>query len=112
MLNNKVYYNQAKALARTFNDNLVHPMDEAIFWIEYVIRSKGAKHLKSKAVHMSWFIYLLFDILIVPFVVVAIVYFTVKSVFAHKTNKSQTIKTDKKKKKNWIFIRSRIVLED
>lgn len=99
MINNKAYYNRAKALARTFNDNIVHPMDEAMFWIEYVIRSKGAEHLKSKAVHMAWFSYLMFDILIVPFIAIAIVYFAVKAMFARKINKSQTIMSDKKKKK-------------
>lgn len=75
MLTNKSYYNRAKELSNLFNDNLVHPMDEAVFWIEYVIRTKGAKHLKSNAVNMSWFSYLLLDILLVPIVVV---YLTIK----------------------------------
>lgn len=75
LLTNKSYYNRAKEVSRLFNDNLVHPMDEAMFWIEYVIRSgNGAKHLKSHAVHMSWFSYLMLDILIAPFVVIFIIY--------------------------------------
>lgn len=79
MLTNKAYFNRAKEISRLFNDNLVHPMEEAMFWIEYVIRSKGAAHLKSNAANMSWFSYLLLDILIVPFVIlIAIVYFMIK----------------------------------
>ncbi|XP_031625276.1 UDP-glucuronosyltransferase 1-7-like [Contarinia nasturtii] len=75
LLTNKTYYNRAKEIARLSNDNLVHPMEEAMFWIEYVIRSgNGAKHLKSSAVHMSWFTYLMLDILIMPFVVIFIIY--------------------------------------
>lgn len=70
LLTNKSYYNRAKELSKLFNDNLVHPMDEAIFWIEYVIRAKGAKHLKSNAVNMSWFSYLLLDIFLLPIVII------------------------------------------
>lgn len=40
-------------------------MDEAMFWIEHVAKFNGAKHLKSHAVHMSWFTYLMLDIVIV-----------------------------------------------
>lgn len=78
ILTNKSYYNRAKELANLFNDNLVHPMDEAIFWIEYVVRNKGAKHLKSNAINMSLFSYLLLDIVLVPFVVIYILYLAVK----------------------------------
>lgn len=75
LLTNKSYYNRAKEVSRLFNDNLVHPMDEAMFWIEYVIRSgDGAKHLKSHAIHMSWFSYLMLDIILAPFFVIFIIY--------------------------------------
>lgn len=97
ILTNKVYYNRAKDLAKLFNDNLLHPMDEAIFWIEYVIRSKGAKHLKSNAVNMSWFSYLLLDILIIPIVGVFIIYFALKSMFKSKNKNNKSKKQTTKK---------------
>lgn len=74
MLTNVSYYNRAKELSKLFNDNLVHPMDEAIFWIEHIIRTKGT-HLKSNAVNMSWFSYLLLDIFLPPII---IIYLTIK----------------------------------
>jgi glucuronosyltransferase len=40
-------------------------MDTAIFWTEYVIRHKGAPHLRSAAVDLPWYQYLLLDIQIV-----------------------------------------------
>lgn len=99
MLTNKVYFNRAKDLARTFNDNLVHPMDEAMFWIEYVMRSKGAKHLKSNAVNMSLISYLLLDILIIPFAVIVVVYILMKLLFrSTKPSVNQSSKTKNKKK--------------
>lgn len=87
MLTNKSYYNRAKDISRLFNDNLVHPMDEAMFWIEYVIRSNGAKHLKSNAVNMAWFSYLLLDIILAPFVVIYVLYLAIK--FLTKSNNSK-----------------------
>lgn len=87
MLTNKSYYNRAKELGKLFNDNLVHPMDEAMFWIEYVARNKGAKHLKSNAVHMSLFSYLILDIILAPFAVILILYLSVK--YLNKKKSSQ-----------------------
>ena len=96
IVSNNAYYNRAKEIARLFNDNLVHPMDEAIFWIEYVMRSKGAKHLKSHAAYMNWFSYLLLDILIVPIAVIVLVYLAIKWIL--RATKSTDNKGDKKNK--------------
>lgn len=99
MLTNKVYFNRAKELARIFNDNLVHPMDEAVFWIEYVIRSKGAPHLKSHAINLSWFTYLLLDVFALPFIAIVIVIYVVRSVFRSLTSKKNKKKNNKEKTK-------------
>lgn len=64
ILTNDAYSHKAKELSTKFNHNLVHPMDEAMWWIEYVCKFKGASHMKSHAVNMSWFSYLLLDVLI------------------------------------------------
>lgn len=61
---NGTYRRQAKYIADTFNDNAAHPMNEAMFWIEHVANFKGASHLKSHATRMSWFTYLMLDIII------------------------------------------------
>lgn len=89
ILTNKAYYNRAKELAHLFNDNLVSPMDEAIFWIEYVARNKGAKHLKSNAVNMSLFSYLMLDIFLAPFAVIFILYLTIKYLNKKKAQKNK-----------------------
>lgn len=38
-------------------------LEKAIWWIEYVIRHKGAKHLRSTAVDLPWWQYLMLDVL-------------------------------------------------
>ena len=63
MTNNKKYYNRAKEVSKLLTDNPLKPMDEAMYWIEYVIRHKGAKHLKSAAIDLPWYQYLMLDIL-------------------------------------------------
>lgn len=52
---NESYLAKAKESSAIFKDDIVHPMDMAMYWIEYVAKFHGAKHLKSKhAVKMSW----------------------------------------------------------
>lgn len=33
----------------------MHQLDEAVFWIEYVVRHNGAPHLKSVAATLPWY---------------------------------------------------------
>lgn len=72
MLTNKKYSERVKEISAIFNDNLVHPMDEAIWWIEYVCRFKGAKHCKSHVVNMSWFTYLLLDVYLIAIIAIVV----------------------------------------
>lgn len=65
MTSNTKYRDNIKRISELFRDNLVEPMDEAIHWIEYVIKHKGASHLKSSAVNMPWYEYLLLDVFLV-----------------------------------------------
>lgn len=56
------YYARAKELQSLWKDNMNEPMDVFHWWIEYVVKYGGAKHLKSHAIEMSWFSYLLVDV--------------------------------------------------
>lgn len=82
LITNKSYSNKAKEISTIFGDNLVHPLDEATFWIEYVCRHRGAKHLKSYAVEMSLFSYLLLDVIFVTifsiFLIIWMLYFVLR----------------------------------
>ncbi|XP_021702436.1 UDP-glucuronosyltransferase 2B7 [Aedes aegypti] len=62
MVQNKEYSTRAQEISVIFRDRLVDPMNESIFWMEYVMRNKGARHLKSQAVNLSLVQYLLLDI--------------------------------------------------
>lgn len=99
MLTDEKYAMRAKEISSVFGDNVVHPMDEFIWWIEHVIKFRGAKYLKSHAADMSLFTYLLFDVFLVNVIAIIIVtfgfYFVIKKLCCNKTKS-----IDKKKKTN------------
>lgn len=72
------YMARAKHSSAIFKDNAVHPMDEAMFWIEHVCKFKGAKHLKSNAVNMSWFTYLLLDVLLFNVAILIVIFYLLR----------------------------------
>ncbi|XP_029708692.2 UDP-glycosyltransferase UGT5-like [Aedes albopictus] len=62
MIQNGEYSKRAKEISVVFRDRLTNAMNESIYWMEYVMRNKGAKHLKSNAVNLSVIQYLLLDV--------------------------------------------------
>lgn len=55
ILNNATYRNMAQRVSQLYRDRPVAPLDLAVYWIEYVIRYGGAKHMQSPGVHMNFF---------------------------------------------------------
>lgn len=77
MLTTDKYSFKAKEISAIFNANPVHPMDEFVWWAEYVIKFRGARHLKTVAAEMPLFTYLLLDVILVNFLVVSCVLFLI-----------------------------------
>lgn len=44
-------------------DRPVKPMDLAVYWTEFVIKNKGAPHLRVAGVDLPWYKYLLLDVI-------------------------------------------------
>lgn len=53
VLNTASYRENAVRMRDLLADNPIDPLDNAIYGIEYVLRTKGAKHLRSPAVDLS-----------------------------------------------------------
>ncbi|XP_055638321.1 UDP-glycosyltransferase UGT5-like isoform X2 [Toxorhynchites rutilus septentrionalis] len=90
LLTNPAYSRLAKKASELFRDNLVPPMEEAMYWIEYVIRHKGAKHLKSVSVDLNWLQYLMLDVFAFfafVFLLTAYVAYKIISAFLEKPTK-------------------------
>ena len=62
MIGNKKYLEKAKEMSYIVRDNQVSPLNTSMYWIEYVIKNNGAKHLKSHAIELSWYQYLMLDV--------------------------------------------------
>jgi glucuronosyltransferase len=60
-------------------------MEQAMYWMEYVIRHKGAPHLRSAILDLVWYQYLLLDVIAVLALAVGslvlIVCMTLRTVF-------------------------------
>ncbi|XP_065354386.1 UDP-glycosyltransferase UGT5-like [Calliphora vicina] len=54
MMNNQKYINSAKTISNIYHDQPMKPLDLAIYWTEYVLRHKGAVHLKNPAQSMNF----------------------------------------------------------
>jgi hypothetical protein len=63
ILKNNKYRENAKLRSKLFHDRLVSPMDTAIYWVEYVIRHKGAPHLRVAGLDLPWYQYHLLDVI-------------------------------------------------
>ncbi|XP_046980778.1 UDP-glycosyltransferase UGT5-like [Schistocerca americana] len=62
ILNNPKYREKAEQRSRLFWDRPESPVETAVYWTEYVLRHRGAPHLRSAALHLSWHQYLLLDV--------------------------------------------------
>lgn len=58
------YQERSKQLGDQIKDTPMPPVETAVWWIEYAIRNRGAKHLKYKGAEMSFFDYFLVDVIL------------------------------------------------
>ncbi|XP_055153394.1 UDP-glucuronosyltransferase 2A1 isoform X5 [Symphalangus syndactylus] len=63
VINEPSYKENAMRLSRIHHDQPVKPLDRAVFWIEFVMRHKGAKHLRPAAHDLTWFQYHSLDVI-------------------------------------------------
>ncbi|XP_062054754.1 UDP-glucuronosyltransferase 2B13-like isoform X2 [Lepus europaeus] len=57
------YKENAMRLSRIHHDQPTKPLDRAVFWVEYVMRHKGAKHLRVAAHDLTWYQYYCLDVI-------------------------------------------------
>lgn len=99
------YREAAKQKSRIMRDRQNKPIDDVIYWVEYVVRHKGAKHLRVPYLDMPNYQIYLLDVIGVIFVgaiviVLSLVFATMKLFFfiTKHFNKSDNDKQLRKKK--------------
>ncbi|XP_057583348.1 UDP-glucuronosyltransferase 2B18-like isoform X3 [Hippopotamus amphibius kiboko] len=63
VINNPSYKEKAVWLSIIQRDQPIKPLDRAVFWIEFVMRHKGAKHLRPAVHNLTWFQYHSLDVI-------------------------------------------------
>lgn len=89
------YGASARRLSQIHHQRPLKPLDEAVFWIEYVMRNKGAKHLRVAAHHLTWYQYRLLDVLSFITLILALILYISLKIFRVAFNKSISTKSQK-----------------
>lgn len=63
VLHNPSYRNNMKRLSDLHRDKPMHPLETALFWIEFVMRHQGASHLRTESYKMPWYSYYSVDVI-------------------------------------------------
>ncbi|XP_057627041.1 UDP-glucuronosyltransferase 2B17-like isoform X1 [Chionomys nivalis] len=94
---NPFYKENAMWLSTIHHDQPMKPLDRVIFWIEFVMRHKGAKHLRPLAHNLTWYQYHSLDVIgFLLACVAAIAFLSIKSfLFIYR----MFVKTGKKMKR-------------
>lgn len=75
------YSINAKIVSERFKDRPMSPAESVVYWTEYVIRHKGAHHLKSHALNLTWYQYFLLDVIAAALLVVLLVFYIIFKIF-------------------------------
>lgn len=75
------YRQNMQRLSRLHRDQPIGPMDLAVFWVEYVMRHKGAPHLRTEAYKMPWYSYYCFDVLLLLLTAVMVLLLSTCAIF-------------------------------
>ena len=96
ILNNPKYLQTAKEMSQRYIDRQNSPQETTVYWIEYVIKHKGAPHLLSSALKLNYFQLHLIDVyayLVFLLILCGSVIFIIgKGIISTMTNVSSQIK--------------------
>lgn len=95
VLHHDSYRQNMQRLSRLYRDQPMTPMDQATFWVEYVMRNKGAPHLRTEAYKMPWYSYYSLDVLLLLLTIATVMLLLTFAMFrflccrARRTTKSK-----------------------
>ncbi|XP_066542407.1 UDP-glucuronosyltransferase 1A1-like [Hoplias malabaricus] len=80
VINDKSYKERMSKLSAIHKDRPVDPLDLAVFWTEFVMRHKGADHLRPAAHDLNWVQYHCLDVVaFLLFILITVIFLTFKS---------------------------------
>ena len=102
------YRDNIQRISRIYLDQPLTPLQKAVYWTEYVIRHKGAPHLRSAVLDLAWYQYFLLDVIAVlalVFGAASTVTFLIVRAILRKlcSSTSNTKSVSQNKKGNWFL---------
>ncbi|VEN49759.1 unnamed protein product [Callosobruchus maculatus] len=97
VINNPTYKENVLRLQKVWSDQPMPALERAVWWIEYVIRHKGTRHLRSPTADVTWFEYLLVDVILAILSAITLVLFILYKMIKFTFRKS-TVEQKKAKK--------------
>uniref|UniRef100_A0A9J8CPU7 UDP-glucuronosyltransferase n=1 Tax=Cyprinus carpio carpio TaxID=630221 RepID=A0A9J8CPU7_CYPCA len=80
VINDKSYKEKMTELSAIHRDRPIEPLDLAVFWTEFVMRHKGAAHLRPAAHELNWIQYHSLDVIgFLILILVTVIFVTIKS---------------------------------
>ncbi|KAJ8980270.1 hypothetical protein NQ317_005128 [Molorchus minor] len=95
IITNPKYREIVQERSRIMKDRQVSPIDTAVYWVEYVIRHNGARHLRVAYLDLAWYQYYLLDVFAFILIVLFGIILLLKKCFSYACRK----RPDKKKLK-------------
>ncbi|CAH2045632.1 unnamed protein product, partial [Iphiclides podalirius] len=83
LIYNPEYKRNALRLKEKFLDRPLPPLETGVYWIEYVLRHDGAKHLRSPAHDLSYTQYILLDIIAISVAATLLTVFILHKLFRY-----------------------------
>ncbi|KAH8407725.1 hypothetical protein KR222_011449, partial [Zaprionus bogoriensis] len=95
LLENPKYMDNMKSTSRVYRHRPLNAMDTAMFWIDYIIEHRGAPHMVSAGLDLTWYQFYLLDIIAL---VLAVILLPVLGLIL-VCRKGKSVKTAKSKPK-------------
>ncbi len=80
VLYNSSYKENMQRLSNLHHDQPMKPLDRAVFWIEFVMRNRGAPHLRTQSFRMSWIEYHSIDVILTLLMIFVLFCFMIYSI--------------------------------
>ncbi|XP_045503974.1 UDP-glucosyltransferase 2-like [Colias croceus] len=97
MLTDPKYKAKAKEISLMYHDRPSTPGNELVHWVEHVVRTQGAPHLRSPALMVPWYQKCYLDLLSVILLALTVIIFIIKTMYRMVFRKSDSDKNKKNK---------------
>lgn len=92
------YLENARTVSKRYRDQPMTPTDTMVYWSEYVIRHKGATHLRSSGLDLNYIEYHNLDVFMTIFFIIIFSVYTVKWVLKKICCKKSRLEVKQEKK--------------